>query len=110
MVTTWPDGFGWPCILLKLRFSGEALMMGSAGGGAGWTATVSVLCPAAKVSAPLYLPGASPLIFTATEVAVFIAPFNWPLEGVADSQPTDGTACQVTIEPSQLFVSERFKV
>src|SRR6266566_9762921 len=49
MVTTCPVGSGCPWILLKLRLSGEALIIGAAGGGAAWTVncaiTVSVLCP-----------------------------------------------------------------
>src|SRR2546426_2207470 len=49
MVTTWPVGLGCPWMLLKVRLSGEALIIGAAGGGAAWTVncaiTVSVLCP-----------------------------------------------------------------
>src|SRR5437660_10400590 len=49
MVTTWPVGLGCPWMLLQVRLSGEALIIGAAGGGAAWTVTcaitVSVLCP-----------------------------------------------------------------
>src|SRR5260370_24642176 len=42
MVTTWPVGLGSPCVLLKLRLSGEAPITCSVGGGAGWTTNITV--------------------------------------------------------------------
>ena len=33
MVITWPVGLGCPCVLLKLKLSGEAPIMGEAGEG-----------------------------------------------------------------------------
>src|SRR5258708_13572375 len=56
MVTTWPVGLGSPCVLLKLKLSGEAPITGSAGEGAGSITTipvtVCVLIPATNESWP----------------------------------------------------------
>ncbi len=56
MVTTWPVGLGCPCVLLKLRVSGEAPIIGAAGGGRGCTVnctmTVWVLWLAIKEIVP----------------------------------------------------------
>src|SRR5258706_3077015 len=42
IVTTWPVGLGSPCVLLKLRLSGEAPITGSTGGGGGWTTSLTM--------------------------------------------------------------------
>src|SRR5271157_2610447 len=48
IVTTWPVGLGCPCVLLKLRLSGEAPIIGANEEGVctvSCTIIVSVLCP-----------------------------------------------------------------
>src|SRR6266568_7471324 len=80
IVTTWPPGFGNPCVVLKLILSGDAPMIGAVGGGGAWTVnctiTVCVLSPVSTETVPVYDPGLRPPTFTPTAVTVRVAPFN----------------------------------
>ena len=108
IVTTCPGGEGIPCVVLKLRPSGVAPIIGAEGGGGGCTVnctiTVCVLCAAVNAILPMYVPGFRMLALTPIDVTVLADPFNCPLAGVTANQLLAEVAFQLIV-PAQLEVA-----